>query len=709
MAARDEVVGPDPGPVSAVALLALLPLAVLALPSGFELSRDPEPAAAAAGWVLLLGIPALALSLGTARFVRPRGVWLWLLPASAFFLSSGSDTFEERRALLGFATALAVTVGAVQWNEVHRRVFQTGLVLASAAFTLVALARGSDAGWGGTLGNSGTLSQAALPGALIGALWVLEERGARRVLGAAAGLLFLLHAWLAPVLAASLAVAAALLFTSAATRTARGLALAAVALAGLALPFGSAPEAVEASAATGGVGVRLELWRALPGPWLASPLRGVGPGQFRSAFPPHRSPAEIEATTHGRRLWEETEVEHAHSDWLQAPVEFGLLGGLGWWLLWGLVAVRAWSAARSSDATLRASAVAGVGLLAGATVHSPLFHNPVSAWAAWALFGTLLGASAPPVRRSPLARALPLVLLAALALPAWRFVRHGSGLALAMEEGRVTEGTERALAAAPNSPLALALSARAQAAAGDTQASEATWNRVLEFRPHSLEALQQLGLSRALSGDTDAAAELWYAAFELDPGHPRLLRNLARLEFDRDDPARGIAHLMALDAAERLEPAFAFELAARELLAGHVGPGLAVLALGRDEPLQAHPEELHAAAERFAAQGHALVADALRMTAQREWAHEHVRAGDARAASISLRQALKLVRHRTDLGSRRGAALVRAELAGALWERGQPEEARQVAGEIELGLLDPANLAEFARAPLAQVGIAFDD
>lgn len=731
MSARDEVVASGQGPAPTAALLALLPLAVLALPSGFELARDPEPTAAAAGWVWLLGLPALALSLGAAHFARPRAVWLWLLPASAFFLSSGTDSFEEHRALLGFATALAVAVAAVQWHAAHRRLFQAGLVVASAAFTTVALARGADAGWGGTLGNSGTLSQAALPGALIGVAWALDERGWRRPLGAASALLFLVHAWLAPVLAASLAIAASLVFFSAATRSARALAVAAVVLAGLALPLGSSSGAVPGSgelatpaSATGGVGVRLELWRALPGMWLDAPWRGTGPGQFRAEFPPYRTQAEIEATTHGRRLWEETEVEHAHSDVLQAPVEFGLLGGLGWWLLWALVAVRAWSAARSSDATLRAAALAGVGLLAAATVHSPLFHNPLGAWSAWALFGMLLGSARAALPRATFARALPLVLLAALALPAWRFVRHGSGLARAMEAGGLTEGVTRALDAAPDSPLALALCARAQAAAGERAASETTWRQLLEHRPHSLEALQQLGFLAAGAGDSDQAAEYWYRALALDPGHPRLLRNLARLEVERGGYSRAVGHLLDLQATDDLDKELTYDLGARVLLAGELGPGLGIVSMSEVGTLLAQPEDLYGRAEHL--KEHEFVSDALRMWAHRLWAHRHAHDGDWRAASVSLRQALKLVQHRTDRHSNTAATLIRAELAAALWLRDQPEEARGVAEEIDLEVLRRATadydeerveligvgtgtVAPFAREPLAQLGIAFED
>jgi O-antigen ligase len=62
--------------------------------------------------------------------------------------------------------------------------------------------------------------------------------------------------------------------------------------------------------------------------------RGVGAGCFRHLFPEYSSryPAIYQ---HGQLFW-----EHAHDDWLEIPIELGLVGdllllaGTGWWAVW---------------------------------------------------------------------------------------------------------------------------------------------------------------------------------------------------------------------------------------------------------------------------------------------------------------------------------------------------------------------------------------
>jgi len=81
--------------------------------------------------------------------------------------------------------------------------------------------------------------------------------------------------------------------------------------------------------------------------WKNHGIRGVGVGCFRYLFPENvqRYP---EIYDHGHLFW-----EHAHCDWLEVPIEMGLIGdllilaGMSWWMffylrhriLWSVLAV----------------------------------------------------------------------------------------------------------------------------------------------------------------------------------------------------------------------------------------------------------------------------------------------------------------------------------------------------------------------------------
>src|SRR6185503_20035170 len=83
----------------------------------------------------------------------------------------------------------------------------------------------------------------------------------------------------------------------------------------------------------------------------------------------------------------DTEVEHAHNDWLQGFCELGLVGGA--LLALGLaLSARAALRALGDEARLPA-AVAALALLVNAFVHAPLSSNAAAAPLALALFGGL--------------------------------------------------------------------------------------------------------------------------------------------------------------------------------------------------------------------------------------------------------------------------------------------------------------------------------
>ena len=155
------------------------------------------------------------------------------------------------------ASALAPLVGSKAADKFIPEVVWHGGPGLKRAF-LMSLFEGD----GGVLGNSGPLSQAALPGAVVGAWYVATRRGVFWHLGLVAFLLFACHSGLAPVYAGGLAATLALLTSSflspwakdrAQVRRRLGLLTAATVFALFALPGrdASAPVAADGTGATG--------------------------------------------------------------------------------------------------------------------------------------------------------------------------------------------------------------------------------------------------------------------------------------------------------------------------------------------------------------------------------------------------------------------------------------------------------------------------
>lgn len=567
----------------------LLVLALLAWPfEGAPLAVDPWPHLAGAGYVALAAAPpALALLL-ERRSVAVRGLpWLVLAVAWALgrtLLGHLDDTFAARVALVLLAAAPALVATGARMEERERRLLVPALTALSLLLTLRALwgATREPPDWAGVLGNSGPLSQAALPGALCGAF--LAARGpsaARRALGAAAVVAFALHAGLAPVLAGAAVFAAAaglgaLLWRGVSARERGTLALAALVV--LALPTwrlasrastgsATAPTAAdgttspsapsETSAITteerafagdlGGLTVRTRLWTRVHALLALHPL-GVGPGQLQATFPPVRDPRErvlSDAAAGGA-----TEVEHLHSDPLQALAELGPLGGGAWILFLVTAALTCVRALRDGEPARAATALALTGLLANGLAHTPLTVQPVSAAIGFLLCGTVLAKSnerrdalplyaAFATRTALVARASSLAALVALpfALP---LLAHGRALASYIDAARRIDerltaldgaapdpsdpvlraaaldaraALERALHASPDSVPALVLTARAAAPPGRI----AAWEAVLARRPHHWEALFRASSALTAAGDERRAADLANRARELAP------------------------------------------------------------------------------------------------------------------------------------------------------------------------------------------------
>ncbi|MCY2961238.1 MAG: O-antigen ligase family protein [Planctomycetota bacterium] len=702
-------------------LLALLPALVLAWPSGGPVEHDFAPRSTGFGLAALLALPGIALFLVRRAAPTVRGSWLLLAPvlATAAWLAFGDpvDPFEATRATVGWALVLAtLLLGAASDPATLAR---------GAAFVgLLAAFSGYAAPHAGALGNSGATSEAATLGAAAGALLVLRDRGAWRVLGAAAFAAFVVHAARAPVLAGGVALAVALVFTALARlgrqRVAASVLAAAATLAVL-VPFVSQgasadrepgrtdareTSAVDTSPASG-VGVRAAILASSARMLAAHPLAGVGPGQFPAEFPPYRDAREIEASSHGRLQAAETEVEHAHDDWIQPALELGLVAGLLWVAFLATIAWGAWRALRSDDAHRAALGAGLLALLVHALARAPISSNAASATLCAAAAGALLvrrdaGSPAFARRFVAIASVLWIVLLAPRA---WSLVRHGFALhPLADERVDDPERRERAIRkaadCAPDSVLVRSLEARLAEAHGEPPGQiAARWESVLALRPHRVEALVQFATASARSGDLAGARAALRDALELDPGNPPALQNLATIECQAGELAEGLAHLDRIPAARAPDAEWLQGLAARLALRGLDVESAALTARGDPTRTGLTPEERYARARELRAAGRDELADGWEARAHRAWADQHAAAARWNEAVRSLRQDLRLCLERPGTDPVR----VRLALAAALHAAGRTEEARQqlASSPSSPTARDRSSLPAWTREPLA--------
>ncbi len=718
-----------------------VPALILALPG--TLAFDPLPLSTSAGWAALALFPAAVLLPFLSLRSLPAPALLFAAPCliavAALVSDRGTDGFEERRALLLLVVSGVALLGGTLLSTRALTLFGDLLVGTSILFTgqgvLGAVFAGAE-GAAGPLGNTGALSQAALPGAILGATQLLSPAPARRAVGALAAVSFAVHAGLAPVLAGMAAFAVGLLAWAAlgprGSRAPR-LAIASLALVGpatlLAAPLSGGEDPDQPAAAivgdTGGVAVRRLLWQRVPSLVFATPWLGAGPGQFQAAFPPHRDPAEIELSTHGRAAIAGTEVEHAHSDWLEAFAEYGLVGGGALVLLFVLALV--FSATSLSSGSLPVGA-AVIAVLANATVHCPLLANPAAAIPTWALLGVLLARARPVGVRFGLgtwSAALAGIALVTSVPSALALREHGELLArrqrLAaefgprlgevraaskrdhswLEEGRLLRA---ALDVAPDSPLALTLhalrrGAMVRGASGGRRDARDAWGAVLAVRPFQVSALVNAGLH------SDSPAErraLWEEAMWIDPGHPVVRENLARLELFEGSARIALEHIDALGTHASKE--FLAELGARAILAGRATLGLELIARADPEliDLEAYsPSELLTLA-KLARELDELRADALTCAAHTRWGLEHLSGGDAVHAITQFRQAVRFSKIHTGDGD----PLTRLLLVASLQLADRTDEAEEELASIRMRDDDWAALPDNAREALEGLGVA---
>jgi len=664
--------------------LLVLPALLFVSPAS-PLADDPYPHLAGTGWAVLALLPlAIALVLRGAS-LRPAWPFLALLAWAlvSWRLAPVTDAFEARRALLVLCMLPLALAGGAALDPAGKVRLQWLALFLACGWTGLALWHGfRDGNFAGVLGDTGSLSQAALPGAAIGALWLFSEERARRVAGGVALALFLVHVAAAPVLAGSHTLLAGLLVAVVLGPAKKRGALGALALVALVAPFagmalrqaftGAAPTVEGAPAAPshslGGLGVRALVWQASLGMIGEHALLGAGPGQFQAAFPRYRDPREIELSRHGTCSELDTEVEHAHNDWLQTFCELGLPGGALFVLGFGLC-LRAVlrGARREADLPL---AVAAMAILVNSLVHAPLWANPAASVLACALFGALRAEESGRASRTGGAvLALPLFLAVPAALPLVRFgqaacdyidaARGISRLPLLSDmdgdiDGSAYEQHGKPLFEALHAAIVRARAVSSDAvparvlAAREAAGSPEFWDAVLEERPHMVEAWEQSATLHAIRGEYAEAHRRYARALELSPTHPRILRNAARLEWTQGDVARGAELVARLRADGCLETAWLESLGSELVLVlGQPARGARLLF---DKPLaELSPEELHERARahkepdparpELGAHYDESLGEAAECLAQLLWARANAESGAFEAALRNYRQA----------------------------------------------------------------------
>jgi O-antigen ligase len=732
-----------------MAALLLLPPALFCLPfAGAPLARDPYPHLAGAGWLALAALPAAAVAWRRVRASAGLALLAAVVVAGALsaVLGDATDTVELRRAGVHAAAVLALFAAGSALGPAGRAWLARGLIVVALASLAGAFAL-RDLRLAGTLGNTGALSQAALPGAVAGLLLAASgaTRPAWRVAGALAFAGFAVHAGRAPVLAGILAAGGALVLAAALARASSGRARLALVGGALLLPLaflaprlgpgaGDASDGVAAD--TGGAGVRLGVWKRIPA-FLGDHLAfGVGPGQMQAAFPPYRDPAEIAASAHGSCADHPTEIDHLHNDALHELGELGLVGGLLWLAFLALGAWRALAALGDRGPSRAALGAGAIALGANALAHSALVFHPASAALGFALFGALSARDAraddvaTPDRTPSLLASLALLPVLAAAFLGRPLIAHGSALAAAKQgrdeailaseagqPGRAWDAAQRwkryegALIALPDSVEALRLAAewkRVEAELGQALHETAPEDprpalaHILALRPYDAFAHQELALvSLKLDGDVAAARRHWEAVLAVDPGHPRVLRNLVNLELDHGAVQRASERLDALRAAGCEDPAWVAGVAARLLLDGRGEPALALLARDDARFDVRTGEAVMALSNALEAEGLAELAYGLESHAHHLWAEEHAEHASYANAVRSLRQAIRPTASR----HAGGAALLRLELCAAQLKAGDADGAAKTAEGLSLAMPAARFLPAWARAALVDGGL----
>ncbi|MEM1447657.1 MAG: hypothetical protein AAF957_14715 [Planctomycetota bacterium] len=736
--------------------LVLLPFAALAIPGSASPFADaPDTVSIGVAAIALAALPALALATLRGRGGDAAGLsaLVVLFAFATFQTERVTDTFGAWRAVLSLAAAFGWTVAGASLGERGRAVVARGaplvalLLLASTPFSPL---------WTGVLGNTGDLSEAALPGAVLGAGAFLAGSGPLAVLALLALGGFAAYAGAVPVFAGVLGLGAALgagLVGLVATRGEARVAVArrvrllliAALIALVAVgarttftkdgapadadadgaPASEAVEAptVDAPTTTGGIAFRRMTWARLPAVVEDHAALGLGPGQFQAGFPPYRDPAELELTSFGRRETTPIEVEHAHSDWLTPFAEYGVLGGLAFALFLLVALYRALRhVLRAEDGTSRDFGFAAVAVLANAAVNANLLYGPLSPLIAFVVLGAVTAPIGARVRRPVQDRLGPGIALVAIALlvpRALSYLEYGEALSevrstrTVLEDGRekidaVALGPilERARVARPDSPAVLEQRAlllrRTSAPLDDQRANLQAW---LDIRPFSFAGLLNSGVLEARDGRFAEARDRFLRARALDAGNPGLLRNLVRLGCDRREADEVEDALKDLVERGLDDPAFLRTVAIEEMLEGRID-GVRPLVLHWTEAMDGRAVDvldansLAQARKRAKEAGDDALSDAFFNASCVRFGEDHLAGGTPAQAVTQFRLAYQIAR---DAGV--DTANLRLRLAASNAAAGRVEGDRPLLGEGPLRREDYLRLTDAEREALAEAGL----
>ncbi len=578
-------------------------------------------------------LPALLVLAGTRRPTHLRGllIWIGLLVLIGIGARSAGDPFAARRALIGFTAGLGLMISSASLGECGRRNLAKGLCLASASLLGDALAESFSGGDRLPLGNSGDLSEALVPGAVLALAAITHIPRPFRSLALLVAFGTMLFIATTPVLAGivSLSGAAGVGWWSArgAAKPSRhwSLPLGIAALStwivlAIATVFhepqvhlNQAGEdvaaeqglnrATDASPTTGGIKVRALIWATLPAVIQAAPTMGHGPGQFRRIYPVHRNPEELALSSQGHTEPTPTEVEHAHNDWLQPFVDWGWVGGLAWVFLLTCAARGALALLASPSPSDRAIAAASFAVGINALFNSNILYGVASPAWAWPLLGVCLGGLRTPrpghqrritLRVGLLAPALVSLILIANIQGAFALYKHGRHLAdvvnvpTTLVDGRLSQSPSaiqgplsRALRSAPDSVVALEKYHQLQQAQGASADERRTsLGRILFARPHALGPLIDLAVLLAQEGNPAEAFTVFERAHRIDSRNATLRRNRLLLGIDAGRLEQVLAWTTELIQDNQATQAWLESGATTALMNGRIAVARALLSKG---------------------------------------------------------------------------------------------------------------------------------
>ncbi|MGD2019278.1 MAG: hypothetical protein PVJ89_14245, partial [Planctomycetota bacterium] len=198
------------------AWLVLVPLGALCLPGvlvdgGTALLAPfvdaPDTTSIGVGLSALAAIPAALLATVRARGSRLLGLPLLylVLAFAAYHLQRSADVFGAWRAVTALAAGAGWAVAGSALGPAGRRLVASGLPVITALLVVGSLTTDQ----GAALGNTGDFSEAALPGAVLGAGLFLRGAGPLSLVGLVALGAYALQVGLIPVYAGLLGLAAA--------------------------------------------------------------------------------------------------------------------------------------------------------------------------------------------------------------------------------------------------------------------------------------------------------------------------------------------------------------------------------------------------------------------------------------------------------------------------------------------------------------------